>query len=93
MSKGTRICKICGKEYEYCKTKAQGMFIWRDVACCEEHAKEYFRKVAISRGELEEKVVEEPVKNFKKSGNKYESKSKDLEPKVENNNEEVADII
>ena len=53
MAKGKRMCKICGKEYEYCKTeRGDGVFRWQDVACCPEHAEEYFAQIAASRGEV-----------------------------------------
>ena len=31
----TRICKVCGKEYEYCHTQrtVPGIFRYQDVAC------------------------------------------------------------
>ena len=49
---GKRKCKICGKEYEYCRSKvAPGPFRWQDVACCKEHAAKYFALIAASRGE------------------------------------------
>ncbi len=52
MSQGvTRICKVCGKEYPYCHTITNDTFRWQDVACCPEHAAEYFERVAIARGE------------------------------------------
>lgn len=63
MAKGTRICKICGKEYPYCSTMT--VFDgnrWQDVACCIEHATEYFKQVAISRGELKETPKKETPK-------------------------------
>ena len=64
MAKGTRICKICGKEYPYCTTMtAFDGNRWQDVACCIEHATEYFRQVAISRGELKEEPKKEAPKN------------------------------
>lgn len=60
MAKGTRICKICGKEYPYCTTVTPfDGNRWQDVACCEEHAMEYYKQVAISRGE----ITEEKPKN------------------------------
>jgi hypothetical protein len=50
MQKSTRIFKICGREYPYCKTAADmGVFHWRDVACSPEHAAQYFREIAVSR--------------------------------------------
>ena len=46
----TKICKICGKEYPYCKTfRPVDVFRWQDVACCEEHGSEYFAKILESR--------------------------------------------
>ena len=50
MPQGTRICKICGKEYSYCKTlKAPEMFRWQDVACCAKHGQEYLKRIIESR--------------------------------------------
>lgn len=51
MATGTRICKVCGKEYECCKTlrHVDGVFRWQDVACCVEHGEEYLEKILISR--------------------------------------------
>lgn len=62
MAKAYKTCKVCGKEYEYCKTKADG-FRWMDVACCPEHATEYFKKIAISRGEIETPKTSSKKKN------------------------------
>lgn len=61
MEKGTRICKICGVEYPYCRTnRPSEVFRWQDVACCPEHGAMYFDKILESRGE---KIAEdmEPV--------------------------------
>jgi len=53
MAQGVRKCKVCGVEYPYCKTlNYSGSFRWQDVACCPEHASEYFHAIAISRGEV-----------------------------------------
>lgn len=50
MAKGTRICKICGKEYEYCKTWLnQNKFRWQDVACSPECGTKYFALIEASR--------------------------------------------
>ena len=56
MATGTKICKYCGKEYPACKTEFKpGVFRWRDVACCEEHAAKYLEMVVASRsGKSEE---------------------------------------
>lgn len=66
--KATKICKICGNEYEYCHTfRRDGIFRWQDVACCVEHGNQYFAEVAASRGEsttetIDDVVVEEETK-------------------------------
>lgn len=53
MVNSTRICKVCGKEYPYCKTalKDGEIFHYQDVACCPEHGSEYFAQILASRGE------------------------------------------
>ncbi len=47
-------CRVCGRDYEYCHTyqKIPDKFRWQEVACSPECGAEYFRQVAISRGEL-----------------------------------------
>lgn len=59
MAKATRICKVCGREYEYCHTARQtaGGFRWQDVACSPEHGSIYFARVLESRSK-ENKVLE-----------------------------------
>lgn len=50
MTKGTRKCKVCGVEYEYCHTaRGNDIFRYHDVACCPEHGSVYFAKVLASR--------------------------------------------
>ena len=47
---GKRICKICGKEYDYCKTnRPTGLFRWQDVACSPGHGAMYFAQVMEAR--------------------------------------------
>lgn len=50
-SNSTRFCKICGVEYPYCHTNAEKQFRWQDVACCKEHAAQYFANIAIARND------------------------------------------
>jgi hypothetical protein len=57
MAKATRVCKVCGKEYECCHTllNSANTFCWQNVACCPEHGKQYFDRILASRAkELEE---------------------------------------
>jgi hypothetical protein len=75
--KGSRVCKICGKEYPYCKTEnPNNVFRYQDVACCPEHGAQYLREVLIARGEL---VEDEPKKASPKKGKKADPEP---EPKV-----------
>ena len=63
MATATRICKVCGKEYDYCHKTGQsdGVFRWKDVACCPEHGVIYLNKVLESRAKKPEPKAE-PVK-------------------------------
>ena len=78
MAIGTKICRICGKEYEACHTLRKNVnneFRWQDVACCPEHGQEYLRQILESRGQ---KMPEEkPVK--KSGGRKKKSWEKPVE--------------
>ena len=49
-------CKICGKEYEGCKSARipHSGYRWQDVACCPEHGAMYLEAILKSRGELKE---------------------------------------
>lgn len=50
MPKSIKKCKVCGKEYEACRTfRAGSVFRWQDVACSPEHGSQYFAEVLASR--------------------------------------------
>lgn len=50
MAKATRICKVCGKEYDYCKTwLSTNKFRYQDVACSPECGAKYFALIEASR--------------------------------------------
>ena len=55
----TRLCSICGAEYEYCHTNAPHQYRWQDVACCKEHAAQYFAEIAKSRGQSLDTIPKE----------------------------------
>lgn len=59
MPTATRICKVCGKEYEYCHTlrRIEGIFRYQDVACCPEHGSVYLAEIEASRANDAEPVV------------------------------------
>lgn len=54
MPRTTKFCKVCGKEYEACRTPNPGIFRWRDVACSMECAQKYLHDVMVARGEIVE---------------------------------------
>lgn len=67
MDKAIKICKVCGKEYPYCKNwNNNDIFRWQDVACCEEHGKQYFADVLAARGEKVEQEEAPKAKPVKK---------------------------
>ena len=49
-------CRICGKQYEACKSarRVDGVFRWQDVACCPEHGATYLDLIRKSRAKQEE---------------------------------------
>lgn len=55
----TKVCKVCGKEYEYCHTfRRDTVFRWQDVACCVDHGSQYFERIAAVRNKAKETKVE-----------------------------------
>ena len=51
MPTGVRKCKVCGKEYPYCRSiRAEGVFKYQDVACCPDHGEIYLARVLEARG-------------------------------------------
>lgn len=60
MGTRTKICKVCGAEYEACRTpNPQQIFRWRDVACCPEHGAIYLKRVLLSRQDDGENATKE----------------------------------
>lgn len=68
MARGKRICKVCGKEYEYCKTWLNdNKFRWQDVACSIECGTKYFADIEASRNKMADDGVEAvPKKSSRK---------------------------
>ena len=58
MAKGYKVCKVCGKQYEYCTTERRAdLFRWQDAACCPEHGAAYFEKVLASREKRDDQTA------------------------------------
>lgn len=53
MPKAIRTCKVCGKQYEACRSihDYDGTFRWQMVACCEEHGRQYLNEVLAARAQ------------------------------------------
>lgn len=52
MATAVKKCRVCGKEYEACRTMmnaAAGVFRWQEVACSPECGAEYLRRVTEAR--------------------------------------------
>lgn len=56
-------CRVCGKEYEACRSAkhVNGVFRWKDVACSPEHGAIYLARIRASRAVKPEAVAEDPV--------------------------------
>jgi len=73
MATAVKTCRVCGKQYEACRTmmnRAAGVFRWQEVACSPECGAEYLRRVtearnpappAPKRGQRRKAVIEPPV--------------------------------
>lgn len=51
MPKQTKVCRVCGKTYESCRSikTGSGVFNWREMCCSPECGKIYFQRVQESR--------------------------------------------
>lgn len=51
MARFIKTCRVCGKEYEACRTpRVDGVYHWQEVACCPEHGATYLEEVLRARG-------------------------------------------
>lgn len=52
MASAIKKCRVCGKEYEACRSanRSAGVFRWQEVACSPECGAVYFQKIEESRG-------------------------------------------
>ena len=51
MATAIKVCRVCGKEYEACRTlkRVAGVFRWQEVACSPECGSIYLAKIEASR--------------------------------------------
>jgi len=86
MAKGTRICQVCGAEYEYCHSVKtwDGINRWQDVTCCPEHGAQYFARVLKNSGAKANVEYQSLVEDADAQAPKKASKSKkSSEKKIE----------
>lgn len=60
MAGAIKRCRVCGKEYEACRSAKQvdGVYRWKDVACSPECGQVYLARILESRKPaVEEKIV------------------------------------
>lgn len=52
MATAVKKCRVCGKEYEACRSanRAAGVFRWQEVACSPECGSIYLQQINESRG-------------------------------------------
>lgn len=52
MPKVMKACRVCGRQYEACRTpgNAVGVFRWQEVACSPECGAKYLARLERSRG-------------------------------------------
>lgn len=60
MTTAIKKCRVCGKEYEACRSarRGDGVFRWREVACSPEHGAIYLEQILASRGKAAEQKVD-----------------------------------
>ena len=54
MASAIKKCRVCGKEYEACRSanRSAGVFRWQEVACSPECGAVYLQKIEESRGHV-----------------------------------------
>ena len=53
MARTMMTCRVCGKEYEACRSANVGTFRWQEVACSLECGTEYLRRIEESRNKVQ----------------------------------------
>lgn len=69
MATATKICRVCGKEYEACHTlrRTAGVFRWQEVACSPECGAIYLAKIEESRRIKPDKIEEIKVADIEET--------------------------
>lgn len=91
MQTAKRTCKVCGREYDYCKTWMNtDKFRWQDVACSPACGEQYFALIEASRNPIKAEEAEPvKVKRPKKRSQKKEVQEVNAEPEMQKAQEEL----
>ena len=86
MASATKTCRVCGKEYEACRSanRAAGVFRWQEVACSPECGAVYLQRINESRG-----LVDGQKRSKRKSATERQVVSVEA-PVIETDGEEQA---
>ena len=65
MATATLKCRVCGKEYDACRSvkRVDGVFRWQDVACSPEHGATYLDLIRKSRATEHDAVANNLVEH------------------------------
>lgn len=93
-----KTCRICGKQYETCRTlhPILGHDRWQDVACCPEHGAQWFAAIYASRsgeavaegGEVAQEAQTEVVEASEDNG---DTEVKAKQPRRKKNDNDVTE--
>lgn len=77
MASAIKICRICGKEYEACRSanRSADVFRWQEVACSPECGAAYLKKINESRGLAAVSAAVPKKNNYKKKASQYKTGS------------------
>lgn len=90
MPKQKKICRVCGAQYEACRSVRAGnnVFNWREVACSPECGAAYFKRVMDARKkdhpEADDSTHRKPVQRRKDRANNKEGSAAETEVSVSN---------
>lgn len=90
-------CRVCGKEYESCRSARSipGVYRWQEVACCAEHGQIYLARILESRMKSNDAIIEDTTSDDKDKQNpiiEIDIDEDDFEEDEEDDNESEEDI-
>ena len=89
MPKQTKVCRVCGKTYEACRSIKSGssVFNWREVACSPECGSVYLKRVMESRVKVPETVSNGSAEHTSRKKKVQESHAVEVSAEIVNESE------